>query len=419
MTAYGFQPFLRQENSGKEFAIPEITDGFLAPGESDAAGDAPEITAAVEGMVPVSFMTEELPRGTYRVQITLRALDDVEQLRVFAGRKQLRAVVSLKKGEEYRAVYYQHLCEIIPRWHTEEWTAKRLFVSYAARNSESISMEECSAAPAENVPVVWLCGDSTVTDQAGELPYNSGACYASWGQALPAFLDGTAVENQAHCGLTTESFREEGHFDIVMRHIRKGDFCLFQFGHNDQKLPHLMADTGYYRNLVRFVDEVRQTGAQPVLVTPLGRNIWKKDGSYNDLLSEYAKTVVHVAKEKKVPCIDLHGASVCFLNRLGMADARGYFHPGDYTHTNEYGAYRAAAYIAEELARLFPDIFPLGITGTQSVEKFIPEPGLWEKLSGKGPDQDTSTQRELFDKEEKDARALLAAIESAKEAARR
>ena len=97
MTAYGFQPFLRQENSGKEFAIPEITDGFLAPGESDAAGDAPEITAAVEGMVPVSFMTEELPRGTYRVQITLRALDDVEQLMVFAGRKQLRAVVSLKK----------------------------------------------------------------------------------------------------------------------------------------------------------------------------------------------------------------------------------------------------------------------------------------------------------------------------------
>ena len=423
MTVYGFRPFLRTENSEEEFTIPEITDGFLLAGKSDAVEEDPEITTSAEGMVPASFMTEELPQGTYRVQLTLRALKDVEQLMVFAGRKQLRAVVSLKKGEEYRGVFYQHLCEIIPRWHTEEWSTKRLFVSFAARNPENISLEECSAVSVENdparVPVIWLCGDSTVTDQAAEIPYNSGACYASWGQTLPAFLGGkAAVENQAHCGLTTESFREEGHFDIVMRHIRKGDFCLFQFGHNDQKLPHLMADTGYYRNLVRFADEVRQTGAQSVLVTPLGRNIWKKDSSYNDLLSEYAKTVVRVAKEKKVPYIDLHSASVCFLNRLGMADARGYFHPGDYTHTNEYGAYRAAAYIAEELARLFPDTFTPGNTGTESVEKFVPEPGLWEKLSGKVPEQDTSSQREMFDKAEKDTGALLAAIESAKEAAR-
>ena len=72
------------------------------------------------------------------------------------------------------------------------------------------------------------------------------------------FIGGsTAIDNQAHSGLTTETFRNEGHYDIVKKDIRPGHFCLFQFGHNDQKLAHLQAQTGYKENLMNYVNEIR------------------------------------------------------------------------------------------------------------------------------------------------------------------
>ena len=85
-----------------------------------------------------------------------------------------------------------------------------------------------------------------------------GGCYSSWGQCLAYFIgESTAIDNQAHSGLTTETFRNEGHYDIVKKNIRPGDFCLFQFGHNDQKLAHLQAQTGYKENLMNYVNEIR------------------------------------------------------------------------------------------------------------------------------------------------------------------
>lgn len=53
--------------------------------------------------------------------------------------------------------------------------------------------------------------------------------------------------------------------DIVKRFLRPGVFCLFQFGHNDQKLPHLLAHREYPVNLRRYVEEVRALGGIPVL----------------------------------------------------------------------------------------------------------------------------------------------------------
>ena len=51
----------------------------------------------------------------------------------------------------------------------------------------------------------------------------------------------------------------------------------------------LKAEEGYRANLLRYIRECRERGAFPILVTPLARNTWKgNDGSYNDLLEEYA-----------------------------------------------------------------------------------------------------------------------------------
>ena len=180
---------------------------------------------------------------------------------------------------------------------------------------------------------------------------------------LSAFLGGIkAVSNHAHSGLTTESFRTEGHFGIMIESVRSGDICLFQFGHNDQKLKHLKADEGYRRNLIKYIREVRQKGALPVLITSLARNSWNgEEGSYLDLLKEYAGEVLKIGKEESVPVADLHRKSMEFLKEHGLEDSKRWFYPSDYTHTNDYGAYQMAEFVCEELSDL--KILPPNLNG--------------------------------------------------------
>lgn len=397
---YQFMPFMHsEENTPSPLNIPELSDGF------DISLKPP-----AKGMIPVSYITEELPFGVYAVHVELEATKDIDRLFLFTGRKQLRDIVSLRRGERYRQTFYQSVTEIIPRYHEQAYPVKHLFFTYCTEQAGDVRIGDCYAKRADDVPAVWLCGDSTVTDQSSEIPYHPGACYSSWGQALPACLRGrAAVENQAHCGLTTETFRKEGHMDIVKKYIRPGDLGLFQFGHNDQKRSHLLADREYPVNLRRYVKEIRDAGAVPVLVTPLGRNIWKTDGSYHELLAEHTLAVKAVARETGAACIDLHEFSVRFIKSRGMAASCGYFHPGDYTHTNEYGAYLFASYIAGELGRLYPGI-AAPVSGRR---EFEPPAGLWDELEQGDNRTAGNGEKEQFDCMEKSTGALLEALQKA------
>ena len=201
-------------------------------------------------------------------------------------------------------------------------------------------------------PALYLMGDSTVTDQPAEVPYAPGATYAGWGQMLPNWLRKQyCVSNHAHSGLSTETFREKGHFDLMRGLLRPGDLVLIQFGHNDQKRLHLAADTGYTENLLRYIREIRAAGAVPVLVTPLARNTWASETEYNDMLAPFATAMKQIGHAENVPVLDLHAAMKEALCRVGMDAARQWFHPCDYTHTNDFGAYMAAGFVASALCR--------------------------------------------------------------------
>lgn len=404
MKSYDFRIFDRSEAGQDRYlpAIPELSDGF------DASLDV-----RVKGMTPVTAWTENVQPGIYAVHIAIVALRNIEKLYLFTGRKQLREILSLKKGECFMRTYYQSVAEIIPRYHNEEHPVEHLFFTVCTDNPKAVYLDlhTSYAVPAPEAMRIFLCGDSTVTEHAGGIPYHPGACYAGWGQALPAFLTGAvAVENQAHCGLTTEAFREEGHFDIVKRNIRSGDLCLFQFGHNDQKLPHLLPHREYLPNLCRFLQEIREKGAHGVLVSPLGRNIWNADGTYLDLLKEYAEAIEEAAQLTGTPWINLHGFSTDFIRQHGMEAAKGYFYPGDYTHCNEYGAYTFAGYVAGELGRIFPDALPC----VQSKKNFVPPKGLWDMMETGQSHASVKSQREQFDSMEKSTSALLNIIAEAK-----
>lgn len=397
-----FQP-LPKDGSGTEAKclIPELSDGF----DRREAGSGP-------GLVPVTWYSREVPCGIYRIHLSLRAREDVSRLFLFTGRKQLREILSLKKGQCIEQVFYLSAAEIIPRYHDKACPISRLYFSFCTSHPEHIEIDCCWGEAADDSALrIFLCGDSTVTDQASEIPYHPGGCYSSWGQDLPVFLTGAAaVENQAHCGLTTESFRNEGHFALVQKHLRPGDLCLFQFGHNDQKLPHLLASREYPQNLKRFIDEVRALKGVPVLVTPLGRNTWTAQNQYLDLLEEHAEAVFDVSMAECVPLIGLHKFSINFYTMLGKEKAKNYFHPGDYTHTNEYGSYLFASFIGRELSSLFPDL----VCSRMPAGDFSPPADLWETLSSETNRKETADEKEIFDQAEKALDNLLKMVEQAK-----
>lgn len=299
-----------------------------------------------DGELPLTFVCDVPSEGNYQVDVTLYAERDAQAL-VFLGRRRLAARLILRAGETVQGSYLTNICPIIPRTYEQAMEDLTLDVTVIGAG---VHLCEVSVKPWQG-PTLYIAGDSTVTDQSADYPYLPGSSYCGWGQMLSAYLgESMAVSNHSHSGLTTESFRSEGHYEIMHERIKAGDLCLIQFGHNDQKLMHLLAEGGYRENLIRYIEELREKHAIPVLVTPLARNSWRGgDGAYNDLLDEYAKVCRKIGKEFGVPVLDLHEKSMAFVKAQGREAAKRFFFPSDYTHSNDYGAYLFAGYIFEEL----------------------------------------------------------------------
>ncbi len=79
---------------------------------------------------------------------------------------------------------------------------------------------------------VYSIGDSTMADKD-----TLGSPERGWGMALPELFDTVRVrfENHAVNGRSTKSFIDEGRWDTVLERLKRGDYLLVQFGHNDEK----------------------------------------------------------------------------------------------------------------------------------------------------------------------------------------
>lgn len=113
-----------------------------------------------------------------------------------------------------------------------------------------------------NGPTVYMAGDSTVTDQPGDYPYYPGTCYCGWGQMLPAYFDTrVAVSNHSHSGLTTDSFRKEGHYAVISQYSKPGDYVFSSSDIMIRSFPgcRQRADTGRICNAIS--KRIRQRGS--------------------------------------------------------------------------------------------------------------------------------------------------------------
>lgn len=223
----------------------------------------------------------------------------------------------------------------------------------------------------ERIPVIYMIGDSTMADK----PLSGGNPERGWGQMFPGFLTpDIRVDNRALNGRSSRSFRNEGHWELVRKRLRKGDYVFIQFGHNDQKADtarHSDAETDYKINLGKYIDETREAGAIPVLFTPIVRRKFNSDGTLVDTHGKYTDAVRIVAKEKQVLLIDLSKMSASLLERYGQEKSTSLFvwvEPGicaalpegkqDNTHLNVRGARIIARMVAETIKETIPVLAP-------------------------------------------------------------
>lgn len=216
----------------------------------------------------------------------------------------------------------------------------------------------------------FLVGDSTMADK----PYAGSNPETGWGQVFPLyFKEGIRFENHAKNGRSTKSFRDEGRWKKVIKNLKPGDYVIIEFGHNDQKVSakdrYAYAETDYRDNLVRYVNEVREKGGNPVLATPISRRSFDENGVLTDTHGRYSEVVREVAAEMKVPLFDLHKKTIEVLEQFGVEKSKELFlhyRPGDYsnfpegrednTHLSPTGAFKVSDLAVEELRRELPEL---------------------------------------------------------------
>jgi lysophospholipase L1-like esterase len=177
-----------------------------------------------------------------------------------------------------------------------------------------------------NEPVtVFLAGDSTMAPKLETKRPETG-----WGEQLQKRFDEkrVRVDNHAANGRSTKTFISEGRWQALIDKVREGDYVLIQFGHNDQakdKGERYTPPDDFRHNLERFVAEVRAKKATPVLLTPVMRRRFDKEGKFYDVHGEYPDLTRRVAAEQKVALVDMHRLSEKVLVKYGPEESRKLF----------------------------------------------------------------------------------------------
>jgi len=213
---------------------------------------------------------------------------------------------------------------------------------------------------------VYLVGDSTMcTYESNRAPLTG------WGMPFINFFDSSVtIDNRARGGRSTRTFISENRWQPIADSLQEGDYVLIQFGHNDEAKEEKYKDRyttvpDYRNNLVKFITETRNKKAIPVIITPVSRMRFDKEGKQQETHIEYTAACYEIAKEYNIALIDLDKKSRELLQQFGPMNAKMLFmqldslenpnYPNgqkDNTHFNEYGARRIAELVLTEIKKL-------------------------------------------------------------------
>ena len=321
------------------------------------------------GTQPFGFSVA-VPDGNYLVTVTLGNRKKAGQTVVRAeSRRHFIDMVTTKKGK-YQTVSFvvnkhnpviegQTRVKLKPREVTYKNWDDSLNLSFCG---PAPAVQRIRIEPAQNVTTVFLCGNSTVVDQEEEP-------WASWGQMITRwFTPQVAIANFAESGLSCTSFLAQLRLDKILTQLKKGDYVIVEFGHNDEK-EKKAGDGAWYsysRNLKIFADRVREAGGEIIFCTPTARRFFNDDHkTIRNTHGDYPEAMKTVARRENIPVIDLTRMSTQFYETLGEEGSKkSLVHypantfPGqdkalaDNTHFNPFGAWEIAKMIVMGLKQI-------------------------------------------------------------------
>ena len=177
------------------------------------------------------------------------------------------------------------------------------------------------------------------------------------------------VCNRAIAGRSFRTFYGEGAWQKIVDAVKPGDFVVIEFGHNDGggansptgrgDVPGIGEETqevtrrdgtketvhtyGWYTR--KFIQDVRDKGAFPIVSSCTTRNIWKNDKVERGLgnMLVWAR---QVAEQEKVPFVDHGNITADVYEKMGETEVAKFF-PADHTHTStDGGALNAETFVA-------------------------------------------------------------------------
>jgi lysophospholipase L1-like esterase len=255
-------------------------------------------------------------------------------------------------------------------------------------NNKAAKLCAIEVTRAENIPTVFLAGNSTVVDQGHEP-------WASWGQMIPAFFTPgkLAIANYAESGETLKSFKGERRLEKIWSLAKKGDFLFIEFAHNDQKpgTGYLEPFTTYQQTVKEWIHEAKQRGMHVVLVTSTSRRSFDSSGRITNSLGDYPEAMRRTGKEEAVPVIDLNAMSKVLYETLGVEKSvKAFVHfPAntypdqpkdvkDNTHFSVYGAYELAKCVVEGIRKDVPSLAKYLRKDLPSYDPSMPDdPDTW------------------------------------------
>lgn len=223
---------------------------------------------------------------------------------------------------------------------------------------------------------VFVVGDSTFSS------FNDSYYYPRYGigTKMQNYLNDKkiTVVNLAMSGRSSKSFLTEANYKTLVNNIKKGDYLVIGFGHNDEKTEEARytnpngskEEPGSFKNSLyeNYVKMALDKKATPVLCTPIVRRAPGKayEGSYVHVTKstsefpggDYAQAIRDLGKECGVPVVDNTAYTKELYESLGD-DGTVKFHawlghkPGsvDNTHLNTYGASVLAYHVIQEMAK--------------------------------------------------------------------
>jgi rhamnogalacturonan acetylesterase len=215
-------------------------------------------------------------------------------------------------------------------------------------------------------PRLFLIGDSTVKNGRDDGQKKGSQGQWGWGHYLGSYFDTTriAVENDALGGTSSRTFMNNPKlWPQVIAKIKKGDYLMIQFGHNDSspvndtarargtikgngeesqaivnmitKKDEVVHTYGWY--IRTFITQAKAKGASVIVCSPIPRNAWT-DGKIHRNDTDYGKWAAEAAAQAGASFLPLNTIISDDYDKEGETKVKATYFLADATHTIEAGA---------------------------------------------------------------------------------